>query len=257
MKILVAVKYAPNPYQVKIHARTGTLLIEDVEFGIAYEEYYAIHAALKLREMTNGEVTAVTVGTKASEEAIREALGFGVDKGVLIHDKSLAVIDSLTAAEILAAYVKKVGGYDVIITGAESADYNAGIFATKLAGALDYSFAVNARDIQVEGNKLKVVQDFFPKSVEVELNTPAVLSVSYRIGDPTYPNMWDISEAYQDGKVEYVKLEDIGLDASIVEKFVKIRRFGEYSEEEGVRRRLSGSKDEIAKSIAELFFEYL
>ena len=257
MKILVAVKYSPDPYQVKIHARTGTLLIEDVDFAIPLKEYYAIHAALKLKESTQGEVTAVTIGTKASEEAVREALGFGVDKGVLIHDKALAVIDSITAATILSEYVKKKGGVDVIIAGTESSDYNGGLFATTLAGKLGYAFAVNVRDISVEGNKLKVVQDFFPKSVETELETPAVISVSHRIGDPTYPNAWSISEAYQDGKVEYVALSDLGLDEKIAEKYVKIRRFGEYSEEEGVRRRLSGSKEEITKSIAEMLLEYL
>ncbi len=257
MKIGVAIKYTPNPYQVKIHVRTGTLLIEDVEFGMNPKDFYAMEAALMLKDEYGGEVVALTVGTKEAEEVIREALGTGVDRGVVIYDKSLFFAEPLITAEILAEYIKKYEQFDVIFTGHESSDLKSGVFPTRLAAALDYSFAINAREIRVEGDKLKVSQDFFPKVAKVEIPMPAVISVSDRLGEPRYPNMWDISEAYEGDKVKFLPLSELGFDEKVRDKFVNVRRYGEYSEEEGARRRISGSKDEIVKSIAEMIFEYL
>jgi len=257
MKIAVAVKYTPNPYQVKIHVRTGTLLIEDVEFGVNPKDFYALEAALRLKEKTNAEVVAVTVGGEEADEALREALGMGVDRGVHLFDKALGFIESAVSAEILSEYVKKVEKFDLILTGMESSDLKGGVFSTRLAALLDYPFAVGARDIEVEDGSIIVVQDFFPKISKVKIPLPAVVSVSDRFGEPRYPNMWAISEAYKDDKVKKVPLEDLGLDRGIIEKYLKLRRYALYSDEEGVRRRLSGPKDEVAKSIVEVIKDYL
>ncbi|MGQ4892655.1 MAG: electron transfer flavoprotein subunit beta/FixA family protein [Candidatus Njordarchaeia archaeon] len=257
MKIGVAVKFTPNPYQVKMHARTGTLLIEDVEFGVNPKDYYAMEAALQLKEKHGGEVVAISIGPKEADEALREALGMGVDRGVLIYDKSMFFAEPTIMAEVFAEYTKKFENFDLIITGVESSDMKGGLFGARLAAMLGYSFAINAREIELQGDKLKVVQDFFPKKATVEIPLPAVITVSDRFSEPRYPNMWDISEAYQDDKVKHVALSELGFDEKARDKYVKIRRYGGYTEEEGVRRRLSGSKDEIVKSITELIFEYL
>ena len=256
VKILLAVKYTPDPYQVKIHARTGTLLIEDVEFGVNPRDLYAIELAMRLKESLNGEVTAVTIGPREAEEAVREALGFGVDKGVVIYGDNLSFVDSSLVSKILAKYIKKSGGFDLVIMGSESSDMKGGITSARLAAMLGYPIAYNLMDLSVEGNKIIAKQDMFPNAVTVEMDMPAVISVSHRIGDPRYPNMWDISEAYQEGKVEFVSAEEL-MEGESLKPLVNVRRYSEYSEEEGARRRISGSKDEIVKTIVEMILNYL
>lgn len=257
MKIGVAVKYTPNPYQVKIHARTGQLLIEDVEFGINPSDFYAIEAALRLREKVGGEIVAITVGGEEADEAIREALGMGVDRGVHIVGGGLLFIDPNASAEIVAKYVEKFEKFDLILTGMESSDMKGGIFPTRLAGILNYSFALGARNLDLENGRLVVEQDLFPKVVKVRIDLPAVVSVSHRLGQPRYPNMWDLVDAYKGDRVKKVRLEDLGLGEDVINKYVRVRRYSAYSEEEGVRRRLSGPKDEVAKSIVEVIEDYL
>jgi len=256
VKILLAIKYTPDPYQVKIHARTGTLLIEDVEFGVNPKDLYAIELAMRLKESLNGDITAATIGPKEAEEAVREALGFGIDRGVVIYGEKLSFVDPSMVSKILAEYVKKHGGFDLIITGLESSDMKGGITSARLAALLGYPIAYNVMDLKVEGNKIIAKQDMFPNAITVEINMPAVISVSHRIGDPRYPNMWDISEAYQDGKVEFISAEEL-IGEGNLKPLVNVRRYSEYSEEEGARRRISGSKDEIVKTIVEMILNYL
>jgi len=255
-KILLAIKYTPDPYQVKIHARTGTLLIEDVEFGINPKDLYAIELAMRLKESLNAEVIAITVGPRQAEEAVREALGFGVDKGIVVYGDNLNFVDSSLVSKVLARYIQKEGGFDLVVMGAESSDMKSGVTSARLAAILGYPLAYNVMDVKVEGNKVIAKQDLFPKAVTVEMNTPAIISVSYRIGDPRYPNMWDISEAYSEGKVEFISAEEL-MGEGELKPLVNIRRYSGYSEEEGARRRISGSKEEIVKTITEMILNYL
>ena len=57
------------------------------------------------------------------------------------------------------AEVIKTGGYDLVIAGRESLDYNGGMVPGMLAGLLDYNFVNSCTSLTVEGNSAKASRE--------------------------------------------------------------------------------------------------
>ena len=82
----------------------------------------AIELALNLKEKQGGEVVVLSMGPSQAEEALREALAFGVDKAVLLSDPEFAGADTLATAYTLASGVRKLGPFSLILCGARTLD---------------------------------------------------------------------------------------------------------------------------------------
>src|SRR5258708_8952448 len=101
MKILVAVKRVVDPY-VKIRVREDQTGVEKQNIKMAmnpFDEIAVEQAVRFLEQQLATEVIAVTIGTEASQETLRQALALGASRAILV--KSSEEYCSLNIAKIL------------------------------------------------------------------------------------------------------------------------------------------------------------
>ena len=108
------------------------------KLGINPADAYALELALRIKD--NAPETMVTVVTMApsyAENALRDAIAAGADRAVLICDSALAGSDTLVTANILAAAINRLGGFDLVLCGRKAIDSETGHIAPQLSERLD------------------------------------------------------------------------------------------------------------------------
>ena len=112
----------------------------------------ALETALQFRDRSGGKLTALSFGNDTTEEILRKALALRVDSAVLVlQDPSADNAQSRRAepmfvARVLAAAARKLGPFDLILTGREAGDWGEGHTGALLAEELGLpcvSFAEN------------------------------------------------------------------------------------------------------------------
>ena len=188
MEIIVCIKRVPDLSEVEIEISRDGSRIEgsDLVFGINEWDNFAVEEAVRLKEAHGGKVTAITVGDEEAEEVLRRALAMGADEALHLRDPAFAGADAFATATVLHKAIAS-RPFDLILTGAVSADTAAGQVGGMLAALLDVPQVALATKIDVEG-KTATVQHEVEGGLErvVELELPALISVQTGINEPRY-----------------------------------------------------------------------
>jgi len=146
---------------------------------------------LELKEAAGGSVTTVTVGGADNDPVIRKALAIGADSAVRIEaDPS----DAFDVANQIADYAKDQG-FDLILTGKETINYNSGVMGALIAEMLDLPYVALATKLDMQGNTATITREVSGGSEVVEVSTPLVLSASKGMAEQRIPNMRGIMAA--------------------------------------------------------------
>ncbi len=194
MKILVCIAQVPDTTTKIAFSDNNTAFnTQGVTMIInPYDEWYALVRALELKE--SGAATAVylvTVGRTDAEPVIRKALALGGDEAFRIDVDSH---DPYVVASEIAAFAKD-GGYDLILTGKESIDYNNGVVGGMIAGMLDINYIGFASKLDVAGNSATVSREI-ESGEEVNVAAlPLVVSCQKGMAEARIPNMRGIMAA--------------------------------------------------------------
>jgi electron transfer flavoprotein beta subunit len=145
MRIIVPIKQVPETNAVKMDEATGTMIREGVEAIINPLDLYAIEIAIRLREQQalrepqgkGGEVIAVSMGPPKAMSALKEAIAMGCDSAVLLSDKAFAGSDTWATSYVVAAAIKRIGGFDLIVCGERATDGDTGQVGPGIASFLD------------------------------------------------------------------------------------------------------------------------
>ncbi len=194
MKILVCIAPVPDTTS-KIAFTDG-----DTKFNTAgvtmiinpYDEWYALVRALELKEAgTASAVHLVTVGKADAEPVIRKALALGGDEAVRIDTEST---DPAAVAAEIAAYAQSVG-YDLILTGKESIDYNNGVTGAMIAEAIDADYIGFATKLDVANGTATVTREIEGGEEVDSAPLPLVVSCQKGMAEARIPNMRGIMAA--------------------------------------------------------------
>lgn len=194
MKILVCISQVPDT-STKIMLKDNDTAVntQGTTWIInPYDEWYALIRALELKESgIASEVHLVTVGRADTEAVIRKALALGGDQAVRIDADSN---DPYQTANYIAAYAKSVG-YDLILCGKESIDYNNGTVGVMLAELLDADYIGFAADVQIEGSTATVKREIEGGEETDIVVLPVVISCQKGVAEARIPNMRGIMAA--------------------------------------------------------------
>ena len=87
------------------------------------EDLNALEQALGIKEQyPESKITLLTMGPGRAAEILREGLYRGADDGVLLTDRAFAGADTLATAYALAMAVRKIGKFDIIVSGRQAID---------------------------------------------------------------------------------------------------------------------------------------
>ena len=193
MKILVCISKSPDTTS-KIAFTDGDTKFDEngVQYIVnPYDEWYALVRALELKEANGGSVTIITVGTAADDAVIRKALAIGADDAVRVDAEPT---DAYFTAMQIANYAKD-NGFDLVMTGKETINYNGSQVGGMIAEALNAPFVSLASKLEVSGSTAKLDTEIVGGIQTIEVSIPAVISCAKGMAEQRIPNMRGIMAA--------------------------------------------------------------
>ncbi len=149
----------------------------------------ALEAALKIKDIQEAKVTVITLGKKLIRAVVTSPLAAGADELVMLQDEAFDEFDTALTVNAIAAAIKKLGQYDLILCGLQAADTNAGQVGIGIAVLLGIPCITAARKIELKGDKVKVEKNTADGYESVEAATPVVVTVSYEVGSLREPGV--------------------------------------------------------------------
>jgi electron transfer flavoprotein beta subunit len=191
MKILVCISHVPDTTS-KINFVDNSTKFDTtgVQFIIGPYDDYALARAIELKEATPGTtVTAINVGLSDTEPTIRKALAIGADDAIRVNaDPS----DSFFVATQIAEHAK---GYDLVLMGRESIDYNSGVVHAMVGELLGLPSISPVMKLDIEGSNVKMTVEIEGGKEQVEAKLPLVAGCQEPIAEWKIPNMRGIMSA--------------------------------------------------------------
>lgn len=194
MKILVCISKTPDTTAKIAFTENNTKLdTTGVQWIInPYDEWYALVRAIELKEASPDTVLHLaTVGKADADPIIRKALALGGDQAFRIDTEGT---DSYEVAFQLAALISKEG-YDLVLTGKETIDYNGSSMAGLIAGINDLPYVSLATKLELTGNRASVTREIEGGEEVCEVDLPVVISAQKGMAEARIPNMRGIMAA--------------------------------------------------------------
>lgn len=223
MNIIVCMKQVVDLEQIRIKADTRQPVLDNLPVLFGDFEKCALEEAVQIKEKHGGKVTAVAAGTAKLKDTIKEALAIGADEAVILTDPAFEGADAAGSARLLAAVVEKIGEYDLVLLGDGSADNYSGEVPPRLAELLNLPQVGSVRAIEVLDGALKVVRDLEDAQEVLEVDLPAVLSVTSELNIPRLPPLSAILKAGRKPLHTWgpddlgLTADDVGAPAAMVE----------------------------------------
>ena len=192
MKILVCVSNVPDTTtKITFNGDNTQFNTTGVQYILNPYDEIALACAIELTEGDKGTVTIIHVGETSSEPTIRKALAIGADDAVRINS---APRDAYFVAAQIADYARNKG-FEMILTGRESIDYNGSQLASMIAELLDIPSISIIKKLEIEGNKANLVREIEGGKEMLNVSFPFVASCAEGVAEPKIPNMRGIMSA--------------------------------------------------------------
>jgi electron transfer flavoprotein beta subunit len=172
MKILVCISHVPDTTsKINFTNNDSEFDTNGVQFVINPNDEFGLTRAIWFQEQQGATVTVVNVGGPDTEPTLRKALAIGANEAIRIN---ATPIDGYFVAQQLAEVIK-TGGYDLIIAGKESLDYNGGMVPGMLAGLLGYNFLNSCVNITVDGTEVKAAREIDGGKETINTTLPLII----------------------------------------------------------------------------------
>jgi electron transfer flavoprotein beta subunit len=216
MNIIVCVKQVIDPEappsSFKIDAATNKVIPPaGMPPVISTFDEYAVEAALRIKEQVGGKITVLSMGVNLLRDVVKKPLSMGADDLVLLEDPAFVDGDSWSTAYALSLAINKIDQFDLILCGRQAADWDSGQVGSGIAELLGLPSVLIARKIEIEGNKAKVERVVTDGYETIEVNLPAVVTLSNEHAPPRYPNVKGIMLAKRKEPIIW-QPADIGAD---------------------------------------------
>jgi electron transfer flavoprotein beta subunit len=212
MKILVTAKRVVD-YNVKVRVKPDGSGVDtsNVKMSMNPFDEIAVEEAVRLREKgVATEVVAVSCGTAACQETLRNALAIGADRAILVETD--VDLQPLAVAKLLKAIVSKEAP-QLVILGKQAIDDDANQVGQMLAALLDWPQATFASKVEVGNGTLTVKREIDGGIETVEAALPAVVTADLRLNEPRYATLPNIMKAKKK-PLEVVKPDALGVDVA-------------------------------------------
>ncbi len=226
MHIVVCVKEIPDPevapsvFRVDEQARR-VVPVPGLPLVISPFDEQAIEAALRLRDAggsagTDAEVriSLLCLGAETARGMIKNGLALGADEAYLLVDPAFDDGDSFATARVLAAAIEKIG-CDIVLTGRQAADGDAGVVGSGIAELLGLPAITFARGLTLEDEALVVERVLGDGGETVATTLPAVVTISHELGKVRHASLRETMKAARKPLTVWTR-EDLGLAADMV-----------------------------------------
>lgn len=195
MKILVCISSVPDTTsKINFTADKSAFDKNGIQWVINPLDEFALSKAIQLQTSQGATVTVLNVGDAGTEPVMRKALAIGANDAIRVN---LDPKDSFQTAKEIAAIAQN-GGYDLILCGKESIDYNGGSVPGMVAQILNLPFVNAAVGLEVNGSEATAVREIEGGKETISVKLPAVIAGQKGLVDEKeliIPNMRGIMSA--------------------------------------------------------------
>ena len=192
MKILVCITHVPDTTS-RISFTDGDTKFDSngIQYVIGPYDDYALARAVELKDSHAATVTVLNMGGQETEPTIRKALAIGADDAVRIDADPT---DSFFVASEIANYAKDAG-FDLILMGRESLDFNSGIVHGMVGEILGIPAISPVMRLDIDGDKVSLDREIEGGKEKIEASLPIVAGCQEPIAEWKIPNMRGIMSA--------------------------------------------------------------
>jgi electron transfer flavoprotein beta subunit len=192
LHIIVLAKQVPDIEKVKFLNDSNWVDRKSADAEINPFDLNAIEAAQQMKEKLGATVTVISMGPPSAEAVLREAIARDADRGILLSDDAFAGADTLATSYALAAAIKKVGPFDLILCGEKTVDGDTGQIGPAVAERLGCSLLpFVSQIIEATDEKVTAVIETSAGSLNVESSFPLLLTGTKEINIPRLPTLKD------------------------------------------------------------------
>ena len=208
MKVAVCIKQVPVLSRVTFDYETKTIVREGVPLEVNSYDLLAVDRAAQLKEQTNTEVLAITMGPPQARDALVQCLAMGADRAVLLTDRMMAGSDTLATARTLAMALDQEA-CDLIFCGRHSTDAETGQVGPELAQLMQLPHVSNVYKLEYDpaANSLLAERETDDGHEVVRCPLPAVVCVTEGIMPERFPGRAEMQSGREKPIVE------VGADA--------------------------------------------
>ncbi len=149
-----------------------------------YDNGNALEMALQYKERSivprEIEIIVLSAGGEEAEKTLEECLALGADEVYLISDPVFLLYDEFTAANLLAEAIKKIGEYDLILTGFISKKKSPGILGPMIAELLDLPQISFVKNFKIENKWIQAASSEETMDTIITAPLPCLLIISLR-----------------------------------------------------------------------------
>lgn len=221
INILVCAKQVPNTNEVKIDPVKGTLIREGVESILNPDDANALEAALVIKDTHKDvKITVISMGPFQAEEVLRECLAMGADDAILLSDRAFGGADTWATSNTIAAAIKKVKDFDIIIAGRQAIDGDTAQVGPQIAERLDIPQVTYVQNLEINDDKITVERQLEDGYEVIEVKMPVLLTAVKELNKPRYMNIEGIYNAYEKEITVWkfndlpLSKEEVGIDSS-------------------------------------------
>jgi len=212
-QLLVLVKQVPTTESVRLNEETGTMIRSGSDIAINPLDLHAVEAAVRIKE-TNPDPTLISVlsmGPPQAESAIREALAFGCDRGILLSGREFAGADTWATAYTLVQWIQTQDAFDLILCGERATDGETGQVGPMVAAMLSLPLLTYVSQFSIADGQVSAVRAIEGGAEHVSFDLPAVACVVRELNVPRLPTLSGKVRAH-DAQVLVLNGEAIGAE---------------------------------------------
>ena len=215
MNIIVCAKQTPNTEKVKFDPVTHVLQRAGVENIMNPFDRQALEVALTLKDKFGGKVTVLSMGLPQAVDILKDAISVGADEAILLSDSTLGGSDTLATSMSLAAAIKKIGDYDLILCGKQAVDGDTAQVGPEIAEHLGIPQITNALSLTFENDKFVAERENESMATTLACAAPLLVTVSKSEKEPRFASIKGKMKARK-AQIPTWTAADIGMDAAVV-----------------------------------------
>lgn len=251
MKIIVCVKQVPDTTEVKIDKETNTLIREGVPSILNPDDANALEQALEFKDKYEDvKVTVLSMGPPQADVMLRECLAMGADEAILLSDRAFGGSDTWATSNALAAAIRKIEEYDLILAGRQAIDGDTAQVGPQISEKLDIPQITYVEDLELNGEVLKVKRQLEDGYEIIEVKMPVLLTAVKELNEPRHMYIDKIFDAYEKD-IAVMTINDVDITTTEVGlKASPTRVFRSFTPEvKGQGVILEGTEKEVASKL--------
>ena len=215
LRIIVCIKQVPDPEgpadAFKIDSEAKKVIPVGIPPVINPFDENALEAAFHIKDTYGARVTAISMGEKLAQPVLRKALAAGADELILFVDQHFKDLDSYSTAYVLSKAIRKIGAYDLVLTGRQAGDWDFGVTGLLIAEMLQIPSVNLARKIEIRDDGIwveKIIRDGYEL---VKAPMPVLITVSSEVGELRYVSIRSL-QSVSTRPLKVYRAEDLELD---------------------------------------------